>query len=137
MEAQPHKTPSAFDYSASLENLDRMSPDGILYLWRRWTEGTPESRAKLAEKSLAFKDFMIVLVPGAEQQQFSPNWQHLTIAPDGIRARIMDELVPVKYLADCGAAGGASVRNLLIYNGCWRYAEDITGYKGLVDLTIN
>jgi hypothetical protein len=137
MEAQTQKRHSAFDYSASLENLDKMSPDGLFYLFRRWNEDSPEGRAKLLEKSLAFRDFATVLVSGETQRSFSPNWQHLTVAPPGVHARILDEVVPVKYLADCGSAGGASVRNLVIWCGCWRYAEDIIGYKGLVDISVN
>lgn len=137
METQTRKLPSAFDYAASLENLDKMSPDALVYLFRRWNEDSEEGREKLTKMSLAFRDFATVLVGGAEQRQFSPNWQHLTIAPDGVRARILDELIPVKYLADCGAAGGGCIRNMIIYCGCWKYAEDCVGFKGLVDLTIN
>jgi len=80
METQNHKIPSAFDYNISLENLNRMSPDGLFYLFRRWNEDSPEGRKKLVEKSQEFKDFCVAFIPGEVQQQFNPTWQHLTIA---------------------------------------------------------
>lgn len=137
MDAKQTASPSAFDYNVSLANLNRLTPDAVFYLFKRWNEDSPEGRAKLVAQQKSFQDFATVLIPGAEQRQFSPPWKHLTQAPTGVYARILDELVPVKYLADCGSSGGQCNRNMVIYCGAWRYAEDILGFKGLVDLTVH
>lgn len=122
---------NAIDFTKTVD-FDDLDLNFILATLERWNQENPGSRKKSYQAYQAYRAVIDRLVAGADQGQLKPAYKTLTAAPSGLGARVGKEVLPVVYVADCGAAGGQCMRHMVIYGGAWSYAEDLPEFLGLV-----
>lgn len=122
---------NAIDFNKTVD-FDNLDLNFILATLERWNRENPESRKKSYDSYQAYRAVIDRLIAGAEQTQLRPAYKALTAAPAGLGARVGKDVLPVIYLADCGASGGQCMKHMVIHGGAWSYAEDLPEFLGLV-----